>query len=310
MNLLDFSTRFKDEESCRAYLKEKREAEGVICKKCGSKDHYWLATLNCWKCKSCGTWTNLRKGTIMEKSKLPVRTWFMCIHLMTSITKSFSALEMQKQLGLTSYESAWYMMQKTRKVMGKRDACYKLKGELELDDAYFKIVDVQYDEIGNKLEKVKVQGRGTDKAKVLVIVESAANPEATGKYNKKRIMGFVKMIVMDELTQESINAAVRKHVNSESSIISDKISTYNKLNEVVENHTATKVEPTEAGVQLPWVHTVISNAKRLFLGVHHSIGKQFLQNYLDEYCYKLNRRNFKSDLFDRMIIAGASDTWY
>lgn len=48
----------------------------------------------------------------------------------------------------------------------------------------------------------------------------------------------------------------------------------------------------------------------LFLGVHHSIGKDYLQNYLNEYCYKLNRRNFNSDLFDRMIIAGANDTWY
>lgn len=75
-------------------------------------------------------------------------------------------------------------------------------------------------------------------------------------------------------------------------------------------HTRLIIPKNEGHKMLPWVHTVISNAKRLFLGFHHSIGKQYLQNYLNEYCYKLNRRNFKSDLFDRLVLAGIQDTWY
>jgi hypothetical protein len=66
----------------------------------------------------------------------------------------------------------------------------------------------------------------------------------------------------------------------------------------------------EAHLKLPWVHAIISNSKRNLLGVHHSIGKEYLQNYLNEFTYKLNRRTFQSDLFDRMIVAGAHDTWY
>lgn len=46
MNLLDFNSRFPNEESCRIYLKEKREAEAVTCKKCGCQKHYWLSTKN------------------------------------------------------------------------------------------------------------------------------------------------------------------------------------------------------------------------------------------------------------------------
>src|ERR1019366_5037116 len=78
MNLLNFNERFPTEESCRQYLKEKREAESVTCKNCGSTKHYWFANMQIWKCAGCGSRTSLRAGTIMEKSHLPVRTWFMC----------------------------------------------------------------------------------------------------------------------------------------------------------------------------------------------------------------------------------------
>lgn len=75
-------------------------------------------------------------------------------------------------------------------------------------------------------------------------------------------------------------------------------------------HKAMIVPLKEARKKLPSVHTVISNEKTIFLGVHHSTGNEYLQNYLNEFCYKSNHRKFRSDLFDRMIIAGANDTWY
>ena len=62
----------------------------------------------------------------------------------------------------------------------------------------------------------------------------------------------------------------------------------------------------EVSTLLPWVHTVISNAKRNLLGIHHMIGEDYLQNYLNEYCYKFNRRYFGEKLFDRLLIASAS----
>jgi hypothetical protein len=54
---------------------------------------------------------------------------------------------------------------------------------------------------------------------------------------------------------------------------------------------------------LPWVHTMIANAKRTLLGVHHMISKKYTQQYLDEFCYKVNRRNFGDKLFDRLLVA-------
>ena len=51
---------------------------------------------------------------------------------------------------------------------------------------------------------------------------------------------------------------------------------------------------------------MISNAKRILLGVHYLIGKGYLQQYLNEFCYNVNRRYFGEEIFDRLIIAGIS----
>ena len=272
MNLLSFNKRFPDEISCREYLKEKREAEGIVCSKCGCEKHYWFANMQLWKCSGCGTRLSLRAGTIMEKSHIPVLTWFMCIHLMTSTKKSFSALEMQRQLGLKRYEPAWLMMQKIRSSMGKRDNKYQLEGAIELDDAFFEIVDLkEKDELGNDIDEDKdiKRGRGSQKQrKVLVMVESKENPKQANPHKKSRSMGFAKMIVMDDLTSKGVNYEIKKSVKATSTILSDGYRSFAKLSDVVENHIQMVVASKEAHKKLPWVHTVISNAKRLMLGVH------------------------------------------
>ena len=306
MDIFEFVKRFSTEAACEEYLREKRTEEGIVCSNCHQSHHYWLASSKQWKCVNCGKRTTLTAGTMMESSNMPLTTWFRVIHLMTMTKKAFSALEMQKQTGSKFYELIWSMMQKIRITMGKRDARYKLQGDIEIDDAFFEIVD-----LSEKVNEYLKRGRGSKKqAKVLVMVESKPNPKQTNPHKKDRILGFAKMIVMDDLSGTGINYTVSQSISPSSIVISDGYRGYSGLNEIVEQHNAMVVPQKEAHIKLPWVHTVIANSKRNLLGVHHSIGKEFLQNYLNEFTYKLNRRTFKSDLFDRMIVAGAHDTWY
>lgn len=310
MNIFKFTELFPDEQSCSTYLKKQREQQGITCKKCQASKHYWIESKQLWKCASCGSWTNLKAGTIMTKSKLSIRTWFLCIHLMTTLKKSISALEMQRQLGIKRYEPVWYMMQKIRLSMGKRDKKYKLNGTIEMDDAFFEIVDIKDTNNDTEPQEQK-RGRGSQRqSKVLVMVESQPNPKQQLHYKKDRIMGFVKMVVMDDLTTNSIAYETQKNIQKSSTVISDAYPALNAVKHHVQKHEAIVVPKKEAHKKLPWVHTTISNAKRQFLGVHHSINRKYLQNYLNEFCWKLNRRTFTTDLFDRMITAGASDTWY
>jgi hypothetical protein len=306
MNIFSFSQKFPYEQSCRNYLKKKREQQGITCKRCGCTKHYWFASKEFWKCADCGSWTNLRAGTMMMKSKIPIRTWFMCIHLMTSTKKPFSALEMQRQLGVKRYQPVWYMMHKIRLAMGKRDNKYKLDGHIEIDDSFFEVVDLSIDK-----EQPQITGRGSNKQqKVLVLVESTPNPLQQNPHKKKRIMGFAKMVTMDGLSVNGISYELNKSLKKSSHIYTDGYHSLVNVGKDFSGHTRNVIGTKKAHEKLPWVHATISNAKRQLLGVHHSIGKAFLQNYLNEFCYKLNRRTFKEDLFDRMVIAGASTTWF
>ena len=104
MNLLNFIEQFPDEESCQLKYKEIRDKVGVTCSGCGCKGHYWKNDKLLYQCKHCGKRTTLRSGTVMHGSQLSFRYWFIAIHLLTSTKKSFSALELQRQLGHTYYE--------------------------------------------------------------------------------------------------------------------------------------------------------------------------------------------------------------
>jgi hypothetical protein len=52
---------------------------------------------------------------------------------------------------------------------------------------------------------------------------------------------------------------------------------------------------------LPFSHIVLSNFKRWTLDVFHGVSPRHLQAYLDEYRYRLNRRDLREDLFRRVL---------
>ena len=299
MNLLNFIKQFPDEDSCRLKFKSIRDEEGVICARCGSTEHYWKKDKWQYECKKCKTRTTLRSGTVMHGSKLPFRYWFVAMHLLTSTKKSFSALELKKQLGHKRYEPIWKMLHKLREAMGKRDETYTLSGQIELDEGFFST------EIPNEQkDKPLKRGKGSQKkTKVLVMVESKENDENITKRGKSRKVGHLKMQVIDNLESKTITPLVEKNITKDSYINSDDSTSYNKFHEIVIEHKAQVIPKDKIGIMLPWVHITISNAKRLFNAIYHDIKPEYLQSYLNEFCYKFNRRYFGESLFDRLLVA-------
>lgn len=215
MNLRNFFERYPDETSCIEGFKAKRLEMGVVCKKCQHTEHYWRKTDFKFQCKKCGSRVSLRSGTVMENTNLPFQYWMLCIELMTVSKKSFSALEMQRLIGHKRYEPIWLMMHKIRRVMSKRDEKYKLDGCLEFDEGFFEKVDskeAKAENIDNVKPKNK-RGRGSQKqAKVLVMVESEPSLEAPKKGKPNRKVGYLKMVVMEDLKSKTINREVGKSV--------------------------------------------------------------------------------------------------
>ena len=109
---------------------------------------------------------------------------------------------------------------------------------------------------------------------------------------------------------ETMNRTVSENTKSTIVAKTDGWRGFNKLKEISSKHIKKVVLPKEASKVLPWVHTMISNAKREFLGINHNMKDEYLQNYLNEFCYKTNRRYFGKHLFERLMIAAVEDTWY
>ena len=310
MTFLEFSEHFPDEASCRRYWKKHREAVGIVCKSCGHNEHYWLKGKSMWGCKKCHFRTTLRSGTVMENSKLPFRYWFFAIHLLTTSKKPFSALEVQRQLKHKRYQPIWEMLHKLRSVMGQRDAQYKLGSVVELDEGYFKIVaqdpDADEDEPRKRGKDSQVQ------ATVLVMVESEEVPDEHKDPNRPGIkVDHLKMIVLPDQKADTIDMEASKNLEEGTQIVADGSNSYSLLSQTFKQSTFYNLSKLEirADKLLPWVHIMISNAKRQLLATYHQVGEHYLQNYLNEFCYKQNRRYFKEHIFDRLMIAAATLHW-
>ncbi|MFV0311773.1 MAG: IS1595 family transposase, partial [Dysgonomonas sp.] len=243
----------------------------------------------------------LKSGTVMHKSKLPFRYWFITMHLLTSTKKSFSATEIQRQLGHKRYHPIWHLVHKLRQTMGKRDDEYVLAGQIEIDEGYFSTEMPQ-----SEKDKPLKRGRGSQKkSKVLVMAESEL-VESPKKGQKPRRVGYLKMKVIDDLKKETINDSVRELTKDVQQIDTDYSTSYVYLKGFVPKHNSKVIAKDKVGEVLPWVHISISNAKSKFINTFHDIKPEFLQNYLDEFCYKFNRRYFGEALFGRLLVACVS----
>lgn len=297
MNLFTFSAHFGDENACRQHFKEERDKIDVVCQRCGCKNHYWIKSRWSYECKSCRSRTSLRSGTIMQGSNLSFLIWYRAMFLMSATKKGFSAKEMQRQLGLKRYEPVWALVHKLRKAMGNRDARYTLEGMIEFDEGYFTVESSQ-------VEQAKAKpGRGAaGKKNVVVMAESTPveNLETGSKSNQVR---YFKAKVLDTHSAQEINQTVEENLDDKTIVFSDKSTSYVDIADYVEMHVTEKSSKESTEQTLKWVHIFISNAKRNLLGNYHKIKGKYLQLYLDEFVYKLNRRYFGDKLFDRVVIA-------
>ena len=298
MNIFTFTAHFNSEESCSEHFKAERDKIGVVCKKCGHKEHYWIKSRWSYECKACRHRTSLRSGTIMQGSNLSFLIWYKTMFLMTTTKKGFSSKEIQKQLGMKRYEPVWAMVHKLRKAMGNRDARYTLEGMIEMDEGYFTIES-------SELEKSKgKRGRGAaGKTPVSVMAESVQLEDIeTGE--KSSQCRYFKAKVLESHHADKVNNTVKESFDEKSIVFTDDSTSYVDISDYVELHSSEKSSEKLTKETLRWVHITISNAKRNFLGNYHKIKGKYLQMYLNEFVYKLNRRYFGEKLFDRLVIAG------
>lgn len=301
MKLLNFLTQFPDEQSCKEHFRKQRENEGIKCKHCGCTKHYWLKSKYQWQCSECRFRTTLRSGTIMEHAKLPFQKWYLAMAFMSLTKKGISATELQKQMDHSRYASIWTLMHKIREAMGNRDSLYKLTGMIEMDEGYFETATPE----GTKLKR----GKGSQKQRNVAVLAESTPLEDVESGNRSKHCRYFKMQVLDSHKSDSINQLFVNSIKDSSIVFTDKSTSYVDIADYVEVHVSEVSNDVTTNTTLKWVHIAIANAKRTLLGIYHKIKGAYLQNYLDEFCYKLNRRNFGEKCFDRLTLAVAKIYW-
>jgi transposase-like protein len=278
LNLLVFQEQFPDEKACEAYLIQKRWPEGYVCERCGSKESWYLPGRRAFECQYCSAQKTITADTLFHRSRTPLKEWFLAIYLVTESKKGISGLELQKHLGHRDERRAYHMKGLIQKAMAARDSQYKLNGYVEIDEAFFG---------GAHAGK---RGRGSENKTTVLVGVSVDNNDRPQ---------YVKFETLPDLKGHTLERKVKEMVLKESFIVTDGYKGYSALNSNYEHLACTMNIPKLNQDYLPWVHILISNAKRFLLGTHHSV--KHLSAYLAEFAWRFNRRF--CNLFDRMLVS-------
>jgi len=119
---------------------------------------------------------------------------------------------------------------------------------------------------------------------------------------------YFKMFALENHKSELIREIIEGSIDLNSVIFTDKRTSFLGMENYIGVHIAEKSSRHTTVETLKWVHIAISNAKRTLLGIHHKINGEFLQSYLNEFTYKLNRR-YMDSLFDRLLVASVYQYW-
>jgi hypothetical protein len=116
-SIVEFQQRFADEADCLDYLAWSRWPDGFRCPACGGRRAWVLARRHLWECTACGRQTSVTAGTVMDHTHTPLRLWLWSAYLVATHTPGISAKQLQRQLGIGRYETAWFILQKLRRAM-------------------------------------------------------------------------------------------------------------------------------------------------------------------------------------------------
>lgn len=270
----EFVKMFPDDRACAAYLARLRWPEGFICPVCKTASTPWSESRGRLACSLCRRQTSVSAGTLFDKTRTSLTTWFEAAWHVTTAKNGMSAKTLERTLG-SNYRAAWTMLQRFRVAMVDVDR-KQLSGDVEVDETL----------VGGVRQGGK-RGRGTTKSVVVLAVEI------------KRPKGFgrVRMRHVPDASGASLLPFVCDVVAPGAVVFTDGWSGYKRLPEhgYTQEITVLSSSGDPAHVSMPGVHRVSSLLKRWILGTHQgSVVPDHLQSYLEEFTFRFNRRTSRS----------------
>lgn len=287
MGLREFMDKYGTIEQCEQALFAWRWPRGFVCPECGHTGYCALKGRRLIQCNGCRRQTSVTAGTIFAGSKLPLNVWFLAMHLITQAKNGISSLELSRQLAI-SQNSAWLMKHKLMQAMLERDAGRKLRGLVQLDDAYW----------GGRRRGYK-RGRGTRGKTPFV---AAVETDAAG-HPRRMSLNCVKGFRLKEVarwSQAKLAPGTRVH--------SDGLACFGAVAAAGCDHKPTVMSGpglARKRLSLNWVDTMLGNVKNAIHGTYHAIRSKHLPRYLAEFSYRFNRRFDLASMLARLATAAA-----
>lgn len=282
-NLFEFGQVFNCEKTCMDYVTCLKYPDGFVCKYCGNGDG-WKVDLKkkSFICTFCKRWNAILVDTVMEHCSKPLCTWFMGAYLMVTHTPGISALQFQRQVGLSRYETAFQMLHKIRAGM-QAPGRTPLSGTVEVDETY-----IGGHRLGGK------RGRGAEKTLVIGAVEVLRTPKGT-------VAGRCRLREIEHPSTSEIRSFLEENVKPGSKIKTDAWPAYRKAMRGYRHDVSAIDDPTRAAYLFPHIHRVFSNLKAWIIGTHHGVSEKHMQAYLNEYCFRFNRRKHPMEAFQTVL---------
>jgi len=271
--LAEFERWFGDDVACLEFLAGLRWPDGFVCPSCEGREA-WITKRGQRMCRGCGRQVSVTAGTVFHGARVPLTTRFRAAWWMVGQKQGASAQGLQRVLGLASSQTAWHLLHRLRKAMVRVERA-RLSGTVEVDETF----------VGG-YHKGK---RGRDLSrKALVVIAAECRGRAIGRIRLQRAM---------DSSAASLVGFVRASVEKGSTVITDGLATYLPLKKHGYSHDRCVQLGASCGADeiLPRVHRVASLLKRWLLGTHQgSVHRDHLDAYLDEYCFRFNRRTSRS----------------
>jgi len=285
-SLQKFMAAFPDDDACASYLERKRWPDGFVCPACMSVRGWKLESKRwTYECRDCGRQTSVTAGTIMHRTRLPLRTWFIATHLVTTHSNGISALQLQAKLGIGSYGSAWFLLHRLRKAMVDPERS-TLEGIVEIDESSFVY-----------RTKGEPEGGGQGRSPIAKMPIVGAVELREGRYPAR-----IRLEPIKDFRHGTLHSFVMRNTVKGSSIWTDGNSAYAYVRD--REHVPRVVKGKKAHELMPWIHRVFSNLKRFAMGVYHGFRRKYLQAYLDEFTFRWNRRRHYRVSFDALLGIG------
>jgi len=280
-----FGELYGTEEKCRAAVIAWRWPDGFECPACGGTARSEVKTRGLFQCSACRRQTSPIAGTIFAATKVPLRTWFRAMYHLTQSKQGISSIELGRRLGVTQ-TTAWTIKHKLAQVMMERDANKRLKGRVELDDAY----------LGGERAGGK-RGRGAP-GKTPFVAAVETTPESKPVCLKlRRVTSFCS---------RAISGFAKRSLDPDCEVVSDGLACFAAVADAGCRHEVIKTGSGAAAARKPafkWVNTALGNIKAAITGTYRAIHEKHVPRYLAEFEYRFNRRYDLAAMLPRLTWA-------